>query len=86
MSNVVTRTTKNIYVTSENGVQINMTTSSRLDPYLKVQIDRTVFIPSNQHITLPTEFELESFKKEVKSVLIETSDDVFVISHDDGAV
>lgn len=85
MSNVVTRTTKNIYVTSENGVQINMTTSSRLDPYLKVQIDRTVFIPSNQHITLPTEFELESFKKEVKSVLIETSDDVFVISHDDGA-
>lgn len=84
MANVVTRTTKNIYVTSENGVQINITTSSLLDPNLKVQIDRTVFIPSNEHIILPTEFELESFKKEVKSVLIETSDDVFVISHDDG--
>lgn len=77
-------TTKNVYVTSENGVQMNITTSPRLDILLKAKIDRNVLIPSSQHITLPQELELQSFKKEEKSVLIETSSDVFVISHDNG--
>lgn len=36
------------------------------------------------NIILPSELELQNFRKEVKSVLIETSRDVFVISHDDG--
>lgn len=76
--------TKNVYVTSENGVQMNITTSPHLDSLIKTQIDRNVNIPSSQHIILPPELELQSFRKEVKSVLIETSSDVFVISHDDG--
>lgn len=83
MTNIVT-TTKNVYITSENGVQMNFTTSPRLDASLKAQTDRSVIIPSSQHVILPRELELKSFQKEVKSVLIETSDDVFVISHDDG--
>lgn len=84
MTNVVI-TTKNVYITSENGVQMNFTTSPRLSASLKAQIDRNVIIPSSQHIILPRELELISFQKEVKSVLIETSDDVFVITHDDGS-
>lgn len=39
---------------------------------------------SSHHILFATKLELKSFRKEVKSVLIETSSDVFVISHDDG--
>lgn len=61
-------TTKNVYVTSENGVQMNITTSPRLDILLKAKIDRNVLIPSSQHITLPQELELQSFQKEEKSV------------------
>lgn len=38
----------------------------------------------SHHIIFPTALELTSFKKEVKSVLIETSEDVNVISFDDG--
>lgn len=74
---------KNIYVTSENGTKLNITTSPRLDVSLKSQIDRTVHIPSSQRIILPQAIELQSFQKEVKSVLIKTSSDVFIISHDD---
>lgn len=77
--------TKNVYVTSEHGVQINITSSPRLDISLKAKIDKDVFIPSSQQIVLPQELELQSFRKEEKSILIETSSDVFVISHDDGA-
>lgn len=78
-------TTKNVYVTSENGVQMNITTSPRLDMSIKAQIDREMYIPSSQHIVLPPELNLQSFRVEEKSVLIETSSDVFVISHDDGS-
>lgn len=84
MKNIVV-STKNVYVTSENGVQMNMTTSPRLAPSIKAQIDRSVNISSSKHIVLPPALELQSFQKEVKSVLIETSSDVFVISHDDGS-
>lgn len=62
---------------------MNITTSPHLDASKKSQIDRNVNIPSSQHIILLSEMELQSFRKEVKSVLIETSSDVFVISHDD---
>lgn len=75
--------TKDVYITSENGVQMNVTTSPRLDSSLKTKIDRNVIIPSSQRIIIPGEIELSSFRKEAKSVLIETSDDVFVISHND---
>nr|XP_034319324.1 uncharacterized protein LOC105340230 [Crassostrea gigas] len=81
----IIQSTNNVYITSENGVQMNMSTSPDLDASIKSQIDRSVNIPSSQHIILPSELELQSFRKEVKSVLIETSSDVFVISHDDGA-
>lgn len=81
----IIQSTNNVYITSENGVQMNMSTSPHLDQSLKTQIDRSVNIPSSQHIILPPELELRSFRKEVKSVLIETSSDVFVISHDDGS-
>lgn len=84
MTNIVI-TTKNVYITSENGVQMNITTSPRLSASLKAQIDRNVIIPSSQHIILPRELELISFQKEMKSVLIETSDDVFVITYDNGS-
>lgn len=67
MTNIVV-TTKNVYITSENGVQMNITTSPRLSASLKAQIDRNVIIPSSQHIILPRELELISFQKEVKSV------------------
>lgn len=63
---------------------MNITTSSRLVPPIKTQIDRSMNIRSNQRIIFPTAIELESFTKEVKSVLIETSEDVFVISFDNG--
>ena len=83
MKNIVT-TTKNIYVTSETGVQMNISTSQNLDPTLKAQIDRMVDIPSNQLVVIPTAMELNSFQKERKAIFIESSHDVFVISHDDG--
>lgn len=38
------RATKNVYVTSEHGVQINISTSTRLNATLKAQIDRNVNI------------------------------------------
>nr|XP_022307486.1 uncharacterized protein LOC111113483 [Crassostrea virginica] len=76
--------TKNIYITSENGVQMNMSTSEHLGTSLKSQIDRVVKIPSNEHIIVPPEITLKSFQKERKAILLETSDDVFVITHADG--
>lgn len=63
---------------------MNMSTSPHLDASIKSKIDRSVNIPSSQHIILPSELELQCFQKEAKSLLIETSNDVFVISHDDG--
>lgn len=80
----INQSTKNVYITSENGVQMNMSTSPYLDASLKTQIDRSVTVPSSHHIILPSELKLQSFRKEVKSVLIETSSDIFVTSHNDG--
>lgn len=50
---------------------------------LKSQVDRNVTFLSSVRIILPREVELKSFQKEVKSVLIEASEDVSVISHND---
>lgn len=77
--------TKNIYIISENGAQMNITTSPRLDISLKAKIDREVYISSSQHIVLPPELNLYNTRKEEKAVLIETSSDVFVISQDESA-
>ena len=63
---------------------MNISTSQRLDPNLKSQIDRIENIFSVEHVVFPNAFELKSFKKEMKSAIIKTSEDVFVISHDDG--
>ncbi|XP_052694955.1 IgGFc-binding protein-like isoform X2 [Crassostrea angulata] len=76
--------TKSIYVTSENGVQINITTSPRLEASLKSITEKHMNIPSSQRIIIPQAMELQSFRVEYKAILIETSNDVFVISHDDG--
>lgn len=76
--------TRRIFITSENGVQMNISTSPRLNPMLKTQIDQSIDIPSNTEFIVPSALELDSFKKEVKSIFIETSADVFIISHDDG--
>lgn len=62
MTNIV-NTTKNVYITSENGVQMNFTTSPRLSASLKAQIDRNIIIPSSQHIILPRELELKKLPK-----------------------
>ena len=75
--------TKSVYITSDNGAEMNISTSQRLDPNLKSQIDRTDNISTVEHIIFPIAFELKSFKKELKSAIIKTSKDVFVISHDD---
>nr|XP_034322113.1 uncharacterized protein LOC105340013 isoform X2 [Crassostrea gigas] len=75
-------TTKNVYVTSEKGVQVNISTSSHLDPSLKMQIDMNLIIPSSHHFVFSNQIELTSFQKEFKSVLIETSDDALVVSLD----
>lgn len=77
-------TTKKVYVTSERDFHMNITTSTRLDPSLKIQIDKNVLVNSSHLIILPTAIELNYFQKEVKSVLIETSEDVNVISFDEG--
>lgn len=77
-------TVKAIYITSENGVEMNISTSTQLDSTLKSQIDKSEEIPSNKQIIIPSDMELDVFTKEFKSILIETSSDVFVISHDDG--
>lgn len=79
--------TKTIFITSKNGVQMNISTSPRLDPMLKNQIDQSIGIPLQNYTELrvPSALELDSFKKEVKSIFIETSADVFIISHDDGS-
>lgn len=82
MKNIVT-TTKSVYVTSEKDVQLNITTSSRLDPSIKNKIDRNIVANVSHRIIFPSALELNYFKKEVKSVLIETSDDVNVISFDE---
>lgn len=76
--------TRKIFITSENGVQMNISTSPQMDPILKTQIDKNINILSNTAIIIPSALELDSFKKELKSIFIETSDDVFIISHDDG--
>lgn len=83
MKNIVT-TTKSVYVTSEKDVQLNITTSSRLDPSIKNKIERNIVANLSHRIIFPSALELNYFKKEVKSVLIETSEDVNVISFDDG--
>nr|XP_034321775.1 uncharacterized protein LOC105332273 isoform X2 [Crassostrea gigas] len=75
--------TKNVYITSEKSVQIRFTTSPRLEGSLMTQVDRNVTFLSSLRIILPQGLELKSFQKEVKSVLIEASEDVSVISHDD---
>lgn len=77
-------TTKKVYVTSERDFHMNITTSTRLDPSLKIHIDKNVLVNSSHLIILPTAIELNYLQKEVKSVLIETSDDVNVISFDEG--
>lgn len=47
--------TKNIYITSENGVKMCMSTSKYLGTSLKYQIDKVVKIPSTKHISVPPE-------------------------------
>ncbi|XP_052695862.1 IgGFc-binding protein-like [Crassostrea angulata] len=73
---------KDIYFSSKKGAFLNITTSSRLDHSLKQQIDKMITVPSSHRIIIPSAIELESFRKEVKSIFIETFDDVFVVSHD----
>lgn len=77
-------TTRNIFFTSKNGVQINITTSPRLDTTLKAKIDRKMYVPSSHHIILPPEVNPKSYQIEEKSVIFETSGDVFVFSQEDG--
>lgn len=77
-------TTKDIYFASKKGASINITTSSRLDHSLKQQIDKMIAINSSHHIIIPHAIELESFRREKKSILIETFDDVFVVVYNNG--
>ncbi|XP_052693438.1 IgGFc-binding protein-like [Crassostrea angulata] len=74
--------TKNVYIASKKGASMNISTSQDLDNSLKRQIDRTVSIASSQHIIFPPQLELNKFKRELKSVFIETFGDSFVVSLD----
>lgn len=76
--------TKTIYVTSECGAKMNITTSPRLEVSLKSNTEKHMNVLSSQRIIIPQAMELQSFRIEYKSVFIETSSDVFVISHDYG--
>ena len=73
----------NIYITSDSGVQINVSTSENLDSALKIQIDKIIDISSSQLVTIPSMMELNSYQREVKSIFIESSQDVFVTSNTD---
>lgn len=53
--------TKNIYITSENGVMMCMSTSEHLGTSLKYQIDIVVKIPSTKHISVPPETSVVVF-------------------------
>lgn len=73
--------TKNVYIASKKGASMNISTSQDLDNSLKRQIDRSV-IASSQHMIFPPQLELNNFKRELKSVFIETFSDSFVVSLD----
>lgn len=62
---------------------MNITTSPRLEASLKSNTEKHMNILSSQRI-IPQAMELQSFRIEYKSILIETSSVVFVIGHDDG--
>ncbi|XP_078329766.1 IgGFc-binding protein-like isoform X2 [Crassostrea virginica] len=72
-----------IYITSDSGVQINVSTSENLDSTLKNQIDKMINISSSQLVTIPGAMELNNFQTEVKSIIIESSQDIFVTSNTD---
>ncbi|XP_078329764.1 IgGFc-binding protein-like isoform X2 [Crassostrea virginica] len=74
---------KRIYITSYSGVQINISTSENLDSTLKNQIDKMIYISSSQLETIPGAMDLNSFQTEVKSIIIESSQDIFVTSNTD---
>ena len=71
---------KGIFIASDSGVQINISSSENLNSTLKIQIDKMIDISSNHLVTIPGAMELTSFQKEVKSIFIESSQDVFVTS------
>lgn len=74
--------TKNVFIASKKGASMNITTSDRLDDNIKRQIDRTASVASSRHMIFPPEIELARFKKEMKSVFIETFGDAYVVSLD----
>ncbi|XP_065923110.1 IgGFc-binding protein isoform X5 [Magallana gigas] len=79
----IRNTKKSIYVTSVNGIRINVTTSERLNSSLKSEIDQTTSIYSFEQFLIPNSMELEGFKIETKCVLIETSQNSMVVSQAD---
>lgn len=77
-------TTKSICITSETSVQVNMSSSLQLESSIKVKIDRDIIISSSKKFVLPSELELESYKREAKAILIEASAAVLITSHANG--
>lgn len=78
-------TTETLYVTSVHGVKMNVITSERLNNSLKALVDRSVPTYSAEKFSISSSMELESFKKETKCVLIETSDDAMIFSQTHGS-
>lgn len=79
----IRNTKKSIYVTSVNGIRINVTTSERLNSSFKSEIDQTTSIYSFEQFFIPNSMELEGFKIETKCILIETSQNSMVVSQAD---
>nr|XP_034320037.1 IgGFc-binding protein-like isoform X3 [Crassostrea gigas] len=79
----IRNTKKSIYVTSVNGIRINVTTSERLNSSLKSEIDQITSIYSVEQFFIPNSMELEGFKIETKCILIETSQNSMVVSQAD---
>lgn len=84
MKNAI-NTTNTLYVTSVHGVEMNVTTSERLNNSIKALVDRSVFTTSAENFSISSSMELESFKKETKCISIETSGDAMIFSPTDSS-
>lgn len=69
-----------LYVILVYGVKMNVIIFECLNNFIKVLVDRSVFIIFVEKFLILSLMELESFKKEMKCILIEIFGDVMIFS------
>lgn len=69
-----------LYVILVYGVKMNVIIFEFLNNFIKVLVDRSVFIFFVENFFILSLMELESFKKEMKCILIEMFGDVMIFS------